>query len=176
MRESAALSRFEALHGRELTPLIGRDEELALLQRRWQQAKAGEGRVAAALIGANPASANRAWRRRCWRRSQARAAHEAALFLLAAPSSERVHPFITQLEDAAGLSREDMPETRLAKLEALLARSNAGAEEIGFIAERMSIPAGDKYPLPGPHASGARRRHSRRCSRRWRGWRRGSRY
>ena len=41
-----------------------------------------------------------------------------------------------------------MPEARLAKLEALLARSNAGAEEIGFIAERMSIPTGGKYPLP----------------------------
>ncbi len=59
-----------------------------------------------------------------------------------------LHPFITQLEHAAGFSREDMAEARLAKLEALLARSNAGAEEIGFIAERMSIPTGDKYPLP----------------------------
>ena len=43
LRESAAESRFEALHGRDLIPLVGRDEELALLQRRWQQAKAGEG-------------------------------------------------------------------------------------------------------------------------------------
>ncbi len=59
-----------------------------------------------------------------------------------------LHPFITQLEHAAGFSREDMPAARLAKLEALLARSNAGVEEIGFIAERMSIPIGDKYPLP----------------------------
>ena len=59
-----------------------------------------------------------------------------------------LHPFITQLEHAAGLSREDLAEARLAKLEALLARSNAGAEEIGFIAERISIPTGDKYPLP----------------------------
>jgi hypothetical protein len=50
VRGSAAESRFEALHGRELTPLVGRDEELALLQRRWQQAKAGEGRVVV-LIG-----------------------------------------------------------------------------------------------------------------------------
>ena len=57
VRGSAAESRFEALHGRELTPLVGRDEELALLQRRWQQAKAGEGRVV--LIPASPASASR---------------------------------------------------------------------------------------------------------------------
>jgi class 3 adenylate cyclase len=42
MGESRVLSRFEALRS-EATPLIGRDEELELLLRRWQQAKAGEG-------------------------------------------------------------------------------------------------------------------------------------
>jgi predicted ATPase len=59
-----------------------------------------------------------------------------------------LHPFITQLEHAAGFTREDLPETRLAKLEALLTRSKAGAEEIGFIAALLSLPVGDKYPLP----------------------------
>ncbi len=49
VRGSAAESRFEALRTAG-TPLVGRDEELALLQRRWQQAKAGEGRVVV-LIG-----------------------------------------------------------------------------------------------------------------------------
>src|SRR5712672_1409025 len=42
--ESGIVSRFEALRS-EATPLVGRDEELDLLVRRWQQAKAGEGRV-----------------------------------------------------------------------------------------------------------------------------------
>ncbi|HJU17550.1 MAG TPA: adenylate/guanylate cyclase domain-containing protein [Stellaceae bacterium] len=41
--ESGVVSRFEALRS-ETTPLVGRDEELALLLRRWDQAKAGEGR------------------------------------------------------------------------------------------------------------------------------------
>jgi len=45
MRESAAQSRFEAAVQKGLTPLVGRAEELALLQRRWEQAKAGEGQV-----------------------------------------------------------------------------------------------------------------------------------
>jgi class 3 adenylate cyclase len=44
LRESGAESRFEALRATR-TPLVGRDEELALLQRRWQQAKTGEGCV-----------------------------------------------------------------------------------------------------------------------------------
>src|SRR5437899_3908259 len=42
--ESGVLSRFEALRS-EATPLVGRDEELGLLLRRWQQTKAGGGRV-----------------------------------------------------------------------------------------------------------------------------------
>ena len=42
---SAVQSRFEAQHETNLTPLVGRDEELELLQRRWRQAAGGEGRV-----------------------------------------------------------------------------------------------------------------------------------
>jgi hypothetical protein len=49
--ESRVGSRFEALRSGE-SPLIGRDEELELLQRRWEQAKAGAGRVV--LISAEP--------------------------------------------------------------------------------------------------------------------------
>src|SRR5499426_3853062 len=45
VRESTARSRFEAAVQTGLTPLVGRAEELALLQRRWEQAKAGEGQV-----------------------------------------------------------------------------------------------------------------------------------
>jgi class 3 adenylate cyclase len=44
LRESGAESRFEALRAAR-TPLVGRDEELAMLERRWQQAKRGEGGV-----------------------------------------------------------------------------------------------------------------------------------
>ena len=146
VRGSAAESRFEALHGRELTALVGRDEELALLQRRWQQAKAGEGRVVV-LIGEPGIGKSRLAQAML---EQPAGEPHTRLRYFCSPhhQASALHPFITQLEHAAGFSREDMPEARLAKLEALLARSNAGAEEIGFIAERMSIPTGDKYRLP----------------------------
>ena len=146
LRGSAAESRFEALHGRDLTPLVGRDEELALLQRRWQQAKAGEGRVVV-LIGEPGIGKSRLAQAML---EQPAGEPHTRLRYFCSPhhQASALHPFITQLEHAAGFSREDMPEARLAKLEALLARSNAGAEEIGFIAERMSIPTGDKYRLP----------------------------
>src|SRR5262249_14204802 len=43
--ESGIESRFEALHGAMLTPLVGREEEIDLLVRQWHRAKGGEGRV-----------------------------------------------------------------------------------------------------------------------------------
>src|SRR5215468_1753508 len=52
LRPSAVASRFEALHGSALTPLVGRDEETDLLLRHWSRAKAGEGQVV--LISGEP--------------------------------------------------------------------------------------------------------------------------
>jgi hypothetical protein len=48
---SAAESRFEAMRT-ATTPLVGRDEEIDLLLRRWQQAKRGDG--SAVLISGEP--------------------------------------------------------------------------------------------------------------------------
>ena len=146
LRESAAESRFEALRGRDLTPLVGREEEFTLLQRRWQQAKAGEGRVVV-LIG-KPGIGKSRLAQAMLEQPAGKPHTRLRYFCSPHHQASALHPFITQLEHAAGFSREDMAEARLAKLEALLARSNAGAEETGFMAARLSIPAGDKYPLP----------------------------
>src|SRR6185436_19726355 len=43
--ESTAQSRFEVAVNAGLTPLVGREEELSILQRRWTQAKDGAGQV-----------------------------------------------------------------------------------------------------------------------------------
>jgi class 3 adenylate cyclase len=45
LRSSSVLSRFEALHASGVTELIGREEELEILLRRWSKAKSGEGEV-----------------------------------------------------------------------------------------------------------------------------------
>jgi predicted ATPase len=59
-----------------------------------------------------------------------------------------LHPVIGRLERAAGLARDDTAEQKLAKLEALLAQSNAQPNEIGSIAGLLSIPNRGRYPLP----------------------------
>ena len=45
LRPASVESRFEALHAGGLTELVGREEELELLLRRWSKAKTGEGQV-----------------------------------------------------------------------------------------------------------------------------------
>jgi class 3 adenylate cyclase len=60
---SAVDSRFEALHGTNLTPLVGREPEIALLLERWERAKEGDGQVV--LLSGELASASRASSRNC---------------------------------------------------------------------------------------------------------------
>jgi hypothetical protein len=45
LRPSSFEGRFEALHTSGLMPLVGREEELEMLLRRWSRAKDGEGQV-----------------------------------------------------------------------------------------------------------------------------------
>src|SRR6202008_3499181 len=45
LRPSSVESRFDALHASGVTELVGREEELELLLRRWSRAKNGEGQV-----------------------------------------------------------------------------------------------------------------------------------
>jgi class 3 adenylate cyclase len=52
LRPSAVASRFEALRGSALTQLVGREEEIDLLLRRWTRAKTGDGQVV--LISGEP--------------------------------------------------------------------------------------------------------------------------
>ena len=52
LRASSLASRFDALHTAGLTALVGREEEIELLLRRWSRAKTGQGEVV--LISGEP--------------------------------------------------------------------------------------------------------------------------
>ena len=56
---SGAQTRLDVATASGLTPLVGRDEEVGLLQRRWDQATAGMGQVV--LLSGERALANPAW-------------------------------------------------------------------------------------------------------------------
>ena len=89
LRASSVASRFEALRT-ATTPLVGREEEIELLTRRWQQAKAGDGCVV--LIAGEPGIGKSRIAQTMVDRLARRAAYPPALFLLAPPPGQRALP------------------------------------------------------------------------------------
>ena len=85
-----AESRFEALHGQHLTPLVGREHELGLLLDRWRQARDGEGQVV--LLAGEPGIGKSRLAAGPARAARRRAAHAAALLLLALPPEHGLPP------------------------------------------------------------------------------------
>ena len=108
--DRTARSHSEALHAERLSPLIGRDEEMEILMRRWEQAKRGQGRVV--LITGEPGIG----KSRLVIALEERLSREAyASFLnFCAPNHEdsALHPFIARMERAAGFDRKDFKPQR----------------------------------------------------------------
>ena len=102
LRASSVESRFEAMHPGGLTELVGREEELELLLRRWARAKTGEGQVVLlsgeAGIGKSRLSAA------LIEEPHRRTAHTVALFLFAPAHDSAFYPIISQFERAAGFA------------------------------------------------------------------------
>jgi class 3 adenylate cyclase len=107
--ESGVVSRFEALRTQK-TRLVGRDEELDLLSRRWRQARAGEGRVV--LIAGEP-GIGKSRLTAALAESIAGEAHTRLRYFSSPHHQESaLYPFIIQLERTAGFARDDKPERR----------------------------------------------------------------
>lgn len=143
--QRALVSRFAARQGGALAPIVGRDQELALLLERWRQAEVGEGqailltgeagigksRIAEALVAAVEAGPHVLLRYQC------------------SPyhGDSALYPAIQQLTQAAGFAPDDSVERRLDRLEALLA---PGAEDSGsaaapMIAELLGLDGHARY-------------------------------
>jgi predicted ATPase len=144
LRESSGESRFEALRA-TATPLVGRDEELAMLQRRWQQAKSGEGCVV--LVSGEPGIGKSRLAQTLIDRLSGEPHTRLRAFCSPHHQEHALYPTITQLERAAGLRREDRAAQRLDKLEAVLAEAtNDLGEAAPLLAALLSLPVGERYP------------------------------
>jgi class 3 adenylate cyclase/predicted ATPase len=146
LRASPISSRFEALRGSALTPLIGRVEELDLLLRRWARAKAGDGQVV--LISGEPGIGKSRITAALGGRLSAEPHHRLSYFCALYHQDSALFPFIDQLSRVADFARDDPPAARLEKLEAVLARAIPPDEDMALIADLMSLPASERHPLP----------------------------
>ena len=141
----AAEGRFEALRGQHLTPLVGRKHELELVLDRWRRARAGEGQVVL-LAGEPGVGKSRLLRELCERVS---GEPHTRLRYFCSPFYQNTafHPILEQIERAARLRRDDPPDRKLARLEALFAASGGGgsdapvAEAATLTAALLGIPA-----------------------------------
>jgi predicted ATPase/class 3 adenylate cyclase len=144
LRESGAEGRFEALRA-SATPLVGRDEELAMLERRWQQAKTGEGCVV--LLSGEPGIGKSRLAQTLLQRIAGEPHTRLRSFCSPHHRDHALYPAITQLERAAGFRREDTADQRLDKLEAVLAQAtNDVREAASLLAALLSLPVGERYP------------------------------
>ena len=145
LRPSSVESRFEALHASGLTELVGREEELELLLRRWAKAKTGEGQVV--LLSGEAGIGKSRIAETVMERLIGEPYTRLRSFCLPHHQDSALYPTITQLERAAGFRREDTPEQRLDKLETLLAQgTNDLSEAVPLLADLFSIPTGGHYP------------------------------
>jgi class 3 adenylate cyclase/predicted ATPase len=136
--ESAEVSRFEALRS-GTSPLVGRDEEVELLLRRWGQTKTGEGRVV--LVSGEPGIGKSRLTAALSQYVGAEPHTRLRYFCSPHHQGSAFHPFIVQLERAAGFVRDDTVEAKLAKLRALLVAGTRDDDDIALLSELLSLPS-----------------------------------
>jgi len=138
LHEPTVDRRFDA--GREdLSPLVGRDEELKLRLRRWDKASRGEGQVVLLSdeAGIGKSRLIQGLRERLHGHDYTSLRYQCSPYHI----NSALFPIITQLERAAQFDRADGGATRLDKLRALLHRSSDDPRSaVPLIANLLSVP------------------------------------
>ena len=143
-RAASVESRFDALHASGMTELVGREEELDLLLRRWSTAKTGEGRVV--LISGEPGIGKSRLTAALLERVAADLHTRLRYFCSPQHTDSAFYPIISQMERAAEFAHDDTPQAKLDKLDALLAKSFTPRQDAALFAELLSLPNDGRYP------------------------------
>src|SRR4029077_9511347 len=115
-------SRFEALHAIRLTTLVGRDEEMDLLLRRWSKAKTGEGQV---VLLSGEAGIGKSRLTAALLERLADEPHTRLRYFCSPQHTDSAfHPITNQMGRAARLAHDDASTAKLDKLDALLAQTS----------------------------------------------------
>ena len=144
LRASSVASRFEALHTTGLTALVGREEELELLLRRWSRAKSGEGQV---VLLSGEAGIGKSRLTAAVLERLADEPHTRLRYFCSPQHTDSAfYPVISQMERAAGLVHDDPAKAKLDKLDAMLAQTATSTQEAALFAEMISLPNDGRYP------------------------------
>ena len=144
LRPSSVESRFDALHASGLTELVGREEELELLLRRWSKAKTGEGQVA---LLSGEAGIGKSRLTAALLETIASEPHTRLRYFCSPQHTDSAfYPVIGQMERAAGFVHDDTAKTKLDKLDTVLAQTATRVEHAALFAEMLSLPNEGRYP------------------------------
>ena len=139
MQESKAHSRFDVAVQAGLTPLVGREEELALLRRRWEQATEGEGQV---VLLSGEAGIGKS---RLVQELKNHVAQDKAVQteFRCSPyhQNSALYPLIEHVQQVLRFTPNDTPQAKLQKLEQTLARYRfPQSDTISLLAALLSLP------------------------------------
>src|SRR5258705_7415196 len=146
--KAASESRFEAGGTARPMGLVGRKAEIAFPLSRQQLAWQGHG---PAVLISGEAGIGKTRIVATLSENPALGAHRRARYQCSPyHTNSALHPFIAQLERAAGIRSQDTPEQKLDKLEAMLALGTQQvANAAALIAALLSIATGERYPPLG---------------------------
>ncbi len=144
LREGEALQRERATDG--FGDLLGRDEEIGLLLRRWAQSKEGQGQVVliSGEAGLGKSSLVEGLRAHVREEGMTRITFRCSPYAI----NSVMHPIIERVQHVLGWQREDTSATKLNRLEqALQSTSLPMQETVPLLAALLSLPLPEgRYP------------------------------
>ena len=146
-------SRFEAATQEGLTAMVGRKQDIGLLTDRWQQAQSGEGQVV--LLSGEPGIGKSRILNALRERLEADGARTLRVQCSPYYTTSAFYPSVDNLERALKYARDETPESKLDKLEALIVgHYGLPRDDVRYFAAMLSIPFEGRY---GPSNTGPQR-------------------
>ena len=145
LSESGAQTRFDVATAAQLTPLVGREQEVGLLLDRWEQAQEGLGQVVL-LSGEAGIGKSRLVEGVTERLAKEPHTHR-QLRCSAYHQNSALHPVLEHVERWLGFERDDSADERLSKLESALAKVDFPLSEgVSLLAGLLSVPLAERFP------------------------------